>query len=185
MVSASVPGYKLDTCSPARIRLITLTRVVSTANSNFFTEVVLDVHTTDTLDAKVLREVGVCEVKLSIVLAVKATNGLASSALSGGPLGLLVAGRAGIGAHGTRVALVTSDSSLDVLDKVIPQSDVLDTGVATETEVVKGNSTILRGEVTAVDLAIRELTVQALATRGAARARGRGRSGSRVCGRSG
>jgi hypothetical protein len=154
------------------------TGVVSTANSNISGHLVLDVNTANTRNAKLL-VVLVGEVELA-VLALKTTNGLAGGSLGGGPLGLLVTRGTGVRAHGTVVALITSNSGNDVADEIIDESNVLDARVTTEAKVVEGNSTVLGGEVTTVNLSIREISGETSGTRAAgAGARGAvGGSGS-------
>lgn len=161
-----------------------LTRVVSTANSNLFRHGVLNVHTTNTRDAKVLGEVGVGEMELS-VLAVKATNRLAGGTLAAGPLGLLVASGAGVGAHGTVMAGLTTDRSHNAADQIVQEGDILDTRPATKAKVVKRHGAVFRREGIAVNLAVGEFRIHALAAAGraaAATAGGRDGSGDRARG---
>ena len=146
------------------------TGVISTANRNAFGHLVLDVDTTDTRNAKLLI-IRVGEVELVVGLTLKATNGLASATLGGRPLGLLVSRRASVRAHGTVVALIASNGGNDIANHIIEETDVLDTRVTTKTKVVKGDSTILRREVTAVNLSIGEVGIESGGTR-AARAGG-------------
>lgn len=152
------------------------TGVVSTANGDVSGHLVLDVDTANTGDTELL-VLGVGKVQLS-VFTLETTNGLASGALGGGPLGLLVTGRASVRAHSTVVALITSDGGHNIADKVIDQGNVLDTGVTTQTEVVKGNSTVFRGECAAVDLSIGEVGVET----GGTRAAGAGGAAGRAAG---
>lgn len=152
------------------------TGVISTANGNAFGHLVLNVDTTNTRNAKLL-VVRVGEVELAVGLTLKTTNGLASATLGGRPLGLLVSRWASVGAHGTVVALIASNSGNNVANHIIEETDVLDTGVTTKTKVVKGDSTILRREVTAVNLSIGEVGSEAGGT-GAARAGGAAGSSS-------
>lgn len=157
-----------------------LTRVVSTANSDLLRQSVLDVDTANTFNAKLAGEILVGEVELS-EFALQATDGLAGRALGCGPLRLLVASRAGIGAHGAVVAVVTGDGSRDVTDHLVQDGDILDTRPTTEAEVVKRDSTVFRRESATVDLAIWEVPVQTLAAGGAAGAGRRSRGGRRAC----
>ena len=159
------------------------TRVIGTTNSNVFGHLVLDVDTTNTRNAKLL-VIRVGEVELAVGLTLKTTNGLASATLGGRPLGLLVSRWASIGAHGTMVALIASNSGNNIANHIIEETDVLDTGVTTKTKVVKGDSTILRREVTAVNLSIGEVGSKTGGT-GAARAGGAGRAAGSSSGCSG
>lgn len=147
------------------------TRVVSTADSNLLANIVLDVDTTNTLHAQLLGHAGVGQVKLA-VLALETSNGLTSLTLGAGPLGLLVTSRARVGAHGTSVALVTSDGSDDAANQLVHDGDVLDTRPATETKVFERDGTVLGGEGVTVELAIGEVSVDARGTRGRAAAAG-------------
>jgi hypothetical protein len=101
-------------------------------------------------------------VKLA-VLAEKTTNGLTSQALGRGPVGLLVAGRAGVRAVHTLGAAVAASAvgvgdGLDVGQAKEGASEAgrLDTSPTTKAEVVKVDGTVVRGEVRAVDLSIGE-----------------------------
>jgi hypothetical protein len=130
------------------------TGVVSTADGDIVGHLVLYVDTANTLNAKLLvGRVGAVELA---TLTLQTTDGLASASLGSGPLGLLVTSGTGVRAHGTAVALITGNSSDNVTDQVVNQGHVLDTGVATQTEVVEGNGTIFGGEGTTVDLSIGE-----------------------------
>lgn len=106
-------------------------------------------------------------------LALKATNRLAAGALGAGPLGLLVTGRAGIGAHGTLSAAVTGNGGDDVADHLADDGHVLNARPAAKSQVVKRNSAVVGGESAAVELTVREVRVKALG-RGAAGAGGGG-----------
>jgi hypothetical protein len=101
---------------------------------------ILDVDTANASNAELL-VAGVGEVELA-VLALKTTNRLTGGSLGRGPLGLLVTRGASVRAHGTTVALIASDGGHDVADEIIHKSDVLDTRVTTETQVVEGDSTV-------------------------------------------
>lgn len=140
------------------------TGVVSTANGNVVGHLVLDVDTANTRDAKLLVVV-VGEVELVVTLTLETTNGLAGATLDTRPLGLLVSRWASVRAHGTVVAFVTSNGSHNVANHLVKESDILDTGVTTKTQVVKGDSTVIRREVTTVNLSIREVGGEAGGTR--------------------
>lgn len=168
-------GMGLTSKSVERNGLGLGTGVVGTANGDLVAELVADVDTASAGNAEsVVGRVG--EVELA-VLALQTTNRLASSALSGGPLGLLVAGRAGVRAHSAASAGVASDGGHDRAHDLIGQGDVLDTGVTAETQVVEGDSTVLGGEGATVDLAVGELSIDTSA--GAERARAVGTRASR------
>lgn len=132
------------------------TRVISTANGNVVGHLVLDVDTANARNAKLL-VVTVGEVELVVGLTLEATNGLAGATLGSRPLGLLVSRGASVRAHGTVVALIAGNGSHNIADHLIEDSDVLDTRVTTKTKVVKGDSTVSRREVTAVNLSIWEV----------------------------
>lgn len=154
-----------------------LTRVVGTANSDLLAHGVLHVDTSDTLNAKLLGQRLVGKVELA-VLALNTTNGLAGRTLGTGPLGLLVSGRAGIGAHGSGNAGIAGDTGNDAVDNLVDDGHVLDTGPTAKAKVVEGNGTVFRGEGVAVKLAIRELLVHTGGRGGAAaRAAGGGAGG--------
>lgn len=154
-----------------------LTRVVGTANSDLLAHGVLDVDTSNTLNAKLLGQRLIGKVELA-VLALNTTNGLAGRTLGAGPLGLLVSGGAGIGAHGSGNAGVAGNTGNDGVDNLVDDGHVLDTGPTTKAKVVEGNGTVFRGEGVAVKLAIGELLVHAGGRgRAAARAAGGGAGG--------
>lgn len=155
-----------------KARTTELTRVVGTANSNLLANVVLDLNTTNALNAKLLGKVGVGQVKLA-VLALETTDGLTSGTLGAGPLGLLVTSRASVRAHGVTVTAVTRDGRDNVVDHLLDyvSGDVLDTRPATKAEIVERDGPVVGWERTAVDLAIGEVGVDASAA-GRASARG-------------
>lgn len=141
-------------------------RVVSTANSNVLRELVLDEDgdLLSTLHAEALGHAWVGEMELA-VLALDTSNRLASRALSGGPLRLLVTRWAGVGAVVALRARSTRGDSLDVGEATSNLAGaVLDTGPSTKTEPVNSNSAVLRGESRAVDLTIGEVGVNASRT---------------------
>lgn len=162
-------GLSLTVAKAERDSLRLGTGVVGTADGNLVPNLVLDVDTTNTLHAKLLGKVGVGQVKLAVA-ALQTTNGLASLALAAGPLGLLVTSRASVGAHGARVAGVTSNGGNDVAKKLVDQRDVLDTRPATKAKVVERNGTVLRGERATVNLAIGKVRVDTRRAAGAAAA---------------
>lgn len=109
--------------------------VVGTANGNLLGQLVANHDAASTGDTDLLGEVGVGEVQLAI-LALETTNGLAGGTLGAGPLGLLVARRAGVRAHGVVVAGVAGDSGDNVTHQVTDEGNVLNTGPAAEAKVV-------------------------------------------------
>ena len=142
------------------------TRVVSTAHSDVLRELVLnkDGDLLSTLHAEALGHAWVGEMELAI-LALNASNGLASRALGGGPLRLLVTRWAGVGAVVALRAGPTRGDSLDVGEATSNLAGaVLDTGPSTKIKPVNSNSAVLRGESRAVDLAVGEIGVNASRT---------------------
>lgn len=148
-----------------------LTRVVGAANSDAVTKGVLYIDTTNARNAKLLRKARVCEVQLAAP-ALKTSNRLAGSALGRRPLRLLIAGRASVGAHSTIRALVTSDSSDDVGDKLTDDADILDTRPTLQPKVFERNGAVIGWESVAVNFTIGEVRVQTLGAAGRGRASG-------------
>ena len=71
-------------------------RIIGTADGDVLAEGVLDLGLSGTLDAELARESCVGNLKLAVAVTVDTANRLASVALGRWPLGLLIAGRAGI-----------------------------------------------------------------------------------------
>lgn len=180
MVSASVPTRNDEKSFLLRQPLMNkLTRVVGTANGNLHAELVLSMNTTSALNAKLLGECGISKVELAI-LTLETTNGLAGRALSARPLRLLITSGASVRAHGSVLATVTTHSSDNIGHKTASDGYILNTGPATELQVVKCDGTIVGWESIAVNLSIREVGIQALSTRAARLSGGaRGSSGRR------
>jgi hypothetical protein len=132
--------------------------VISSASDNILVKIVLDGDTSHSGLAKgVVTVTG--QLKLAVLVAVETTNRLLGSALSGGPLSLLVSNGAGVGAHSTWSAAITVDGSVDLRDDLGGEAevrDILNARPSAHLEPVKSNSAVLGGEGVAVDYAALE-----------------------------
>lgn len=146
MVSDSVPNALLVSAGGFGILFALQTWVVSAANGGELIHVVLDQDGDlgGTGNAKGVKvRVGLVKVA---VLAEKTTNRLAGGALSARPLGLLVAGRAGVRAV-VAVRASTRGDGVDVGESSREERlRVLDTGPAVIAKMVDGNRAVVRWE---------------------------------------
>lgn len=140
-----------------------LTRVVGPADSDVFSELVVNINIASALDAEFLvGRVGQAEFTTG---AGDSTNGLAGRPLGRGPLRLLVTGGTSVRAHGTFSTLLSWFSVSCPADGATTKFDVLNTSPATESEPVNIDRTVLRGERGAVHFPIGEVCVETFSTR--------------------
>ena len=149
-------------------------RVVGAADGNGGAEVVddLDVDGGGALFAELGGEGGVGEVELAVGAALQAADGLAGQALQGGPLRLLVAVRAGVGAEGAGGAGATGDDV--VVAAGVGTGRGLDADPAANAHPRDVEGAVGRGEVAAVELAVGEVGVDTDAREPRGGRRGRG-----------
>lgn len=157
-------GVSLAGLGVERDGLALSTGVVSAANSDVLAKLVLnlDLDLGSARHAELGGHLLVSQTKLA-TLALNATNGLASGALVLGPLRHLVASGASVGAVGTLVAALASESGLDGGETSGVAARLLDASPTTKTHPVNRDGTVVLGEVAAVELTVREVLVDAVA----------------------
>lgn len=145
------------------------TWIISSADGNILAEFVGNVNISDARCAE-MGLFGSAQFKLSVGVAVQATDGLASGALGGWPLGLLITGGASIGAERVSgTARATSNTGVDQRDGRSARRvvwDLLNTDPVAKTQVRNLNWSVSRGEVGAVNGTAGEFRVDAIAGRG-------------------